>query len=159
MDVSYLLDDSHFPLKETSLPNLCADRIDYSLRTAIGAHVCSKEDIYYILQSLVTDGSRWIFQTCDAALKYASLFSHLNIHNYAELTSATMFYTVGSVLRYALDNGYLTYEDLYSTDTEVLAKISKHASQDPDLQKLLNRMHNKVPYYNDANNFQAQVFC
>ncbi len=159
MDVSYILDDTNFPLKEASLPDLCADRIDYSLRTAIAVHVCTKEDISCILKSLIAEGQEWIFKTVDAALKYASLFSHLNTHNYAGLTSATMFYTVGSVLRHALNKGYLVYEDLYSTDAQVLAMISKHASGDADLQKLLNRMHNKVPYFIDPNHFHAQVFC
>jgi uncharacterized protein len=159
MDVSYILDDSHFPLKETSLPDLCADRIDYSLRTAIAAHVCSQDDINCILQSLEANGSKWIFQTCEDALKYATLFSHLNTHNFAGLTSAVMFYTVGSVLRHALNKGYLTYDDLYLTDTEVLSMITQHASSDTEIQKLLDRMHNKVPYCDDPAYFHSQVFC
>jgi len=35
LDLEYILNDKNFPLKEKDLPNLCADRIDYSLRTAI----------------------------------------------------------------------------------------------------------------------------
>ncbi len=34
-DLNYILNDENFPLKEKKLPNLCADRIDYSLRTVI----------------------------------------------------------------------------------------------------------------------------
>ncbi|MBI2263045.1 HD domain-containing protein [Candidatus Berkelbacteria bacterium] len=34
LDLEYILDDKNFPLKEKDLPDLCADRIDYSLRTA-----------------------------------------------------------------------------------------------------------------------------
>src|SRR3989338_5650431 len=34
LDLDYILDDQNFPLKEKDLPDLCADRIDYSLRTA-----------------------------------------------------------------------------------------------------------------------------
>lgn len=34
-DVEYILDESNFPLEEKNLPQLCADRIDYSLRTAL----------------------------------------------------------------------------------------------------------------------------
>src|SRR3989344_8653454 len=33
--LEYILDDKNFPLKEKDLPDLCADRIDYSLRTAV----------------------------------------------------------------------------------------------------------------------------
>jgi HD superfamily phosphohydrolase len=35
LDLDYILDENHFPLKEKPLPDLCADRIDYSIRDAL----------------------------------------------------------------------------------------------------------------------------
>jgi len=35
LDINYILDDNNFPLKEKDLPDLCADRIDYSFKTAV----------------------------------------------------------------------------------------------------------------------------
>ena len=32
LDLAYILEDLNFPLKERDLPDLCADRIDYSLK-------------------------------------------------------------------------------------------------------------------------------
>ena len=32
LDIKFLLDEKNFPLKEKDLPDLCADRIDYTLR-------------------------------------------------------------------------------------------------------------------------------
>lgn len=159
INVSYILDDSYFPLKETPLPELCADRIDYSLRTAIASHICSQNDVSTILRSLTTDGKSWVFQTLDAALEYATLFSYLNTNHYASLATATMFYSVGNVLRHGLEKGYLTDEELYTTDAYVLERISQHATDDFELQMLLDRMYNRVGYADDPTNYHARVFC
>ena len=137
LTVSYILDDTNFPLKETQLPDLCADRIDYSLRTAIAAHVCSSAEVRSILDHLTSDGTRWIFQSHDAALRYASLFSYLNTNCYSGITSAVMFHTVGSVLQHALEREYISYNDLYGTDKQVLHAIMKHAAADETLFALL----------------------
>ena len=159
LDVSYILDDTHFPLKETLLPNLCADRIDYSLRTALATNVCSSSDVKETLSSLLTDGSIWFFESIQSALTYASLFSELNINHYASLTSAVMLYTVGKVLRYSIDKGYLTYRDLFTDDETVLKIISQHISHDTELSILLDRMYNRVPYTETHATCHTRVFC
>lgn len=158
IDTSYILDDSHFPLKETMLPDLCADRIDYSLRTAIASHACSTNDVRATLECLTADGGRWIFRTQEAALRYATLFSYLNKNRYGALWAATMLYTVGSVLRHSLENKYITYEDLYTTDDYVLEKVERHGGEDRELQKLLDRMYARVPIVHDPSRYHAQVF-
>lgn len=59
LDVEYILDDKNFPLKETILPDLCADRIDYSLRTAI--IFGEIDNVKYFFDHLVTENGKWIF--------------------------------------------------------------------------------------------------
>ena len=159
IDLDYILNDAHFPLKETTLPDICADRIDYSLRTAIAAHACHDEEIQFLLQSLATDGTIWFFTSVNAALRYASLFSFLNKNHFAGLSSAVMLHTVGTVLRYSIDRGYLTHEMLYTTDDQVLETISQYALKDPKLQRYLDRMYNKATYTNDPEHYHARVFC
>ncbi len=51
-DPEHILNDKNFPLKEKELPDLCADRIDYSLRTAILFQEISQEDKDLILRNL-----------------------------------------------------------------------------------------------------------
>lgn len=159
IDVSSLLDDSLFPLKETSLPDLCADRIDYSLRNAIAAHAYTQEEVLSLLRSLSTENSKWLFHTVDAGLQFATLFAYMNTNLYTPLESAAMLHTVGCALRYALDKGFLTFDDLYTTDQHVLDVLFHYASEDPDLQILVDRMNNRVPFAHDPENFHAIVFC
>lgn len=44
LDLEYLLEESNFPLKEKKLPDLCADRIDYSLRDSLVHEVLTRKE-------------------------------------------------------------------------------------------------------------------
>lgn len=156
-DLDYILDDKNFPLKEKDLPDLCADRIDYSLRTA--CLFGEIEDAKYFLDNLTVENGRWIFKDFENAKKYAELFLRLNTLYYAGLPSAVMFRTVGDYLRYALSKRYLTENDLYTTDKMVLSKIEPHHKKDKRLKLLFDRMNNKTGFKNDSGNFDGEVFC
>jgi len=157
LDPDYILDDKNFPLKEKDLPDLCADRIDYSLRTAILFREIKNGK--YFIDSLVAKNGRWIFKDFESAEKYASLFLKLNKDYYAGLPSATMFWTVGCYLRYALSKNYISEADLCTTDKIVLGKIGSHIRTDSKLNLLFNRMNNKIGFRNDPNDYNGKVFC
>ena len=74
IDVDRVLDDSAFPLKERPLPDLCADRLDYSLRCALVYGVRTVQQTEKLLGSLRTDGTTWFFDSLESAKAYASLF-------------------------------------------------------------------------------------
>ena len=157
LDLSYILNDKNFPLKEKNLPDLCADRIDYSLRTAtIFKEIPNGE---YFLDNLIVKDRKWVFKNLESAKKYAELFLKLNIEYYTGLPSATMFRTVGDYLRYALGQGYILEGDLYTTDKEVLDKINKFLDKDEKLRLFFNRMNGKIKAVNDSNNYDVVVFC
>jgi hypothetical protein len=157
LDTEYILDDKNFPLKENDLPDLCADRIDYSLRTAIVFKEI--ENAKYFIDNLLAENGKWIFKNFESAEKYAKLFLRLNTDYYAGLPSAVMLRTVGDYLRYALSKNYICGADLYTTDTIVLAKIEPHIKTDPKLSLLFDRMNNKIGFRNDPNDYTKRVFC
>lgn len=156
-DLDYILDDKNFPLKEKNLPDLCADRIDYSLRTAcIFKEI---ENANYFLNNLTSENGQWVFKNFESAKKYAELFKKLNIKYYAGIESAVMFRTVGDCLRHALSKNYIIEADLYTTDQAVLLKIKANLQNDARLRLLFDRMNNKVVFKNDPNNFDSEIFC
>jgi hypothetical protein len=159
LDPNYILNEHNFPLKERLLPDLCADRIDYSLRTAIIFNEIKKVDVDYLLENLTVGNNYWIFKNFKNAKKYAELFLKLNSLYYAGLPSAIMFRTTGDCLRYALQKGYVTEADLYTTDKQVLEKVKKYLDKDRKLKLLFDRMNNKVKFKNDPNDYNAHVFC
>lgn len=156
-DLDRILDDKNFPLKETNLPDLCADRLDYSLRAAIAFKYLP--DVEYFLNNLTAENGRWIFKDFDSAHAYAKLFSHLNTTYWSGLPTAIMFQTVSDYLRYALDRNYIVEADLYTTDTVVLAKISPHLKTDTELATLFARMNDPVQATIDPLHFDTHVVC
>lgn len=159
MDPAYLSDSDHFPLQEQLLPDLCADRIDYSLRQAMAMAYLTPLACKELLSRLSADGERWVFDTRDAAMKYARLFAALNREIWSGVSSAVMFITTGMYLRRALDRSYITKEDLFTTDAIVLEKIVRHHAADHELVKLFRRMDGKTPYQLQRSSSALQVFC
>lgn len=157
LDLEYILNDKNFPLKENDLPDLCSDRIDYSLRTAVVFKEI--ENGKYFINNLLAENGKWIFKNFESAEKYAELFLKLNTDYYAGLPSAVMFRTVGDYLRYALSKNYISETDLYTTDKVVLEKIEPHIKTDSQLSLLFDRMNNKIGFKNDPNDYNGKVFC
>ncbi len=157
LDLEYILDDKNFPLKEKDLPDLCADRIDYSLRTATVFREIKNRK--YFIDNLLVENGQWIFKNFESAEKYAKLFLKLNTDYYASLPSAIMFRTVGDYLRYALSKNYISETDLYTTDKIVLKKIEPYIKNDSKLSLLFDRMNNKISCKNDLNDYNEKVFC
>lgn len=156
-DIDYILNDKNFPLKESNLPDLCADRIDYSLRTARVFHEI--DSAKYFLDKLHAKNGKWFFADKKSAKEFAILFSKLNSNYYAGFLSAVMFASVGGYLRYSLDRGYINKSDLYTTDRQVLQKIARHHKSDRHLRELLNRMDNKSAFKNSAADHDDLIVC
>lgn len=158
-NLEYILEEDNFPLKERVLPDLCADRIDYSLRGAIFYKEINNEELKYFLNNLEVEKNDWVFRDFKSAKKYAELFLRMNKIHYAGLTSAIMFRTVGDFLKYSLRKGYISKEDLYTTDKIVLDKINKFLEKDKKLKLLWERMNDKTKTVNDRENYDVQVSC
>jgi uncharacterized protein len=158
-DLDYILDDGNFPLKEKSLPDLCADRLDYSLRGIKIFSIGSQKDVDYFLAHLKTKDARWFFDDFESAQKYADFFKKLNEKYYSGLPTALMFRTVGDYIKYALKKRYISRKDLYATDKKVISKISQFHKSDKKLENFFRRMNNQVKYKNDPEDFEAHVFC
>lgn len=158
-NLKYILEDENFPLKEKSLPDLCADRIDYSLKTAVIFGELDEKSKKFLLDNLAAENNNWVFSNFEAAKRYAELFLKLNTDYYAGLKSAIMFRTVGDCLRYALQKGYISKNDLYTTDKLVIEKIEKYLRGNERLKLLFDRMNNKVRIINDPNDYDASIFC
>jgi hypothetical protein len=159
LDLDHILDDKNFPLKEQDLPDLCSDRLDYSLRTAIIFKTSTPDEIQEILANLTVKDNRWVFTNYVTAKKYAELFRKLNLLYYSGLPSALMFRTVGDYLKHALQKKYIEVKNLYTTDKEVLDKINLHLDNDAQLRLLFDRMNNKVETTLDEKNYDARVAC
>ena len=158
-NINYILDDKNFPLKENKSPNLCADRIDFSLRDAITFKEISQKEAQEILDGLIIENNNWVFKNFRLANKYAKLYLKINKIYYAGIASATMFVTVGNCIKYALQKKYIKPSDLYTTDKIVIAKIKKNLNKDEKLNLFWRRMNDKNSVSKNATNYDKQIFC
>lgn len=159
LDPEYILNENNFPLKEKNIPDLCADRIDYSLRNMLSYKEAEISEINYLLERLEVENGYWVFKNYESAKKFAELFLKMNRLYYAGLPTALMFKTLGDYLKYSLGQKYITPEDLYATDKKVLKKINKNLEKDKKLELLWDRVNNKIASKNDPNDFETHIFC
>ncbi len=158
LDVDYILDDKNFPLKEKDSPDLCADRIDYFFRDSVDIGVMDNKTAENFLEHLRAENNVWFFDNFETAKKYVDLFSEINRKFYCAFDDGKMFAAVGACLRYALEKGYLTKDDLFTTDDEVIAKIKSHLD-DERLKLLFARMNNQIGAENNPDDFDQRVLC
>lgn len=131
LDAEYIFDSTHFPLQERELPDLCADRIDYILRTGIHAREITPSDAKSFLSTLKIHGKDWIFEDAMAAYHFVAYFSKINTIYYSGFRSAIMFRTVGDVIRHLLDKEFITMDMLFTTDRQLLDVICSQLAGRP----------------------------
>ena len=112
-----------YSLVDSARPKLCADRLDGIILNSLGwTKTISKQDIKDILNSIAIyineEGKEEIgFTNYEVANKVVELsdtidrYCHSNEDNY-------MMELLARITKYALDNGYTTYDDLYHYDEE-----------------------------------------
>ncbi len=157
IDLEYILDDSHFPLKEKDSPDLCADRIDYILRDAVIFEEITPVKAKYFWNNLYIKNGCWVFKKMETAREFKDLFSMINCIYYSGIPTAAMFFSVSNYIRHSLDNKYIDETDLYATDKEVLDKINKYLSQDPMLEKFYYQMNHNENFENNLNILEDKV--
>ena len=157
---NYITNDKNFPLKESNLPNLCADRIDYLLRDTVVIGELTRKKAQYFLNNLHIHNKKWVFKKLDAAQSFTQLFLKMNTQYYSSIETTVVFRTVGDYLKLALEEKYISRQDLYTTDKVILNKVRKFHPKDKKLKLLFNRMENKVPFKNNPNSSSClHTFC
>lgn len=157
--INDLMNDQRFPLKERPLPEMCADRIDYTLRDALGEHDIEHAPARNFIDQLIIVDQQWVFKKISPARAFARLFHKLNDRYYSGKITALMFYSLKSYLQHALDQKYIKFDDLYTTDAQVLKKIAKFHRQDITLKKYWARMNNRVAYKINQTGHGAKIIC
>jgi uncharacterized protein len=120
-----LLDETRYPLLEQPLPRLCADRLDYFFRDAVGFGWISLADVTRCLDSLlVREGrigvagehghegaldlapARWL----------ASTFMYADDHCWSDLRELSLYRLTADAIRAAWSAGCTSEADLLGTD-------------------------------------------
>jgi len=157
ISLSYIMDEQNFPLSETKLPDICADRIDYSMRDIVKLKEISTWEGRDLFKKLKAIKGRWIFDDFESAKRFADYFALMNDKYYASFGSGAMFSIIGDYLKYALEKGYIREADFWKTDKEVIKIVNKYLHKDLKLSKLWRIMNGKANFSDDKNNYDRRL--
>lgn len=120
----------YFPLLEAEIPNLCVDRIDYSLRQL---HLELSKRIFRGLQTI---GSQIVCRDFETASIFGNEFLQLQQEEWSGYENTTRHHILSTSLRRALELSIINLGDFLTDDESVLAKLE--ASGDKVIQKSLD---------------------
>lgn len=117
MSVDRIVDYHLFGLLERDLPDLCADRIDYSLRE-FPQDIAAK-----CFASLVTKDNMIVCKDESSALLFARNFLHIQLNHWGGAEDSIRYRVFADILREALQKKIITMEDFWQTDAFVVNKM------------------------------------
>lgn len=146
-----LFDDSKWSILERPIPELCADRVDYTLRDMYQYGQINTQEIQqFLANSIIIDG-QMVVKNIKTAEWFVNTYykevidffmNPLNIYGYDMLAEA---------LKIALDKKIITLDTLLETDANVMNYL--RTSSDEELQAILKLIHPNVIVKEDKNNF------
>lgn len=142
IDVEKVMDESNWKILEQPLPDLCADRIDYTLRDMDQQGMMSQKDMDSFLQSLQFNGEKIYVNDERAAEWFVRFFYKEVIDYFLHPLNVYGYQVLSQSLREALQIGGITREDFLLTDDELLQKVKR--SEDSTVQQLVGQLHPNV---------------
>lgn len=128
-DTERIINHKNFSILEQALPALCADRIDYALKTfyAIGL---PRSELHPLFQNLTVFDRKIAFTDQHLAQKFADTFLRADREVWGGSAVCNLSYHLfARVLKRAYENGEVTFDDFFTTDREVLEKLSPDSQQ------------------------------
>ncbi len=134
---THILNEKNFPLAERSLPDLCADRLDYSIQDPWGRtfDTVRPQDL---LNNLLVFKKQFVFSSQYWAKRFATLYEKHNQHVWCSIDQIAIYTLSAQMLRAALDEHIITKQELYTTDEYVVKKLQ--AAKHPTIQTLLKKI-------------------
>lgn len=141
-----LIPNAHdFPRLEQDLPNLCADRIEYTLHNAIDNTMISRDELSFLLSELRFEKGKWYFLTLTTAQLMGDISLKLCREFWGSKNNVMTYYWVSKAIKKAFEQKFLTVDDLKFGEDEVVVEALKnvlemippHAIQDNIADKIM----------------------
>ncbi|MGI4865219.1 MAG: HD domain-containing protein [Janthinobacterium lividum] len=123
------LDLDRYTLLEQPLPDLAADRIDYTLRDLRQLGVLSAEDIAWFLEGLRVHEGRIVVSSVAHARWFSQQYAYLTEHYFAGPQSQSANRFLRGLIRSYYEAGQLTLDDFHQDDAHLLARLRTLSGQ------------------------------
>ncbi len=154
IDIKDVLDETKFGLLDRKHPDLCADRIDYSLRHLVELRKIDREEVRKILASLRVYNGEIVFSSFNVARQFAYHYLYLNQNYYCTPLQASVFTLIAQVVREGMEKGIIDEVDLFTTDDVIYRKLQ--SCDDEEIRDALRKIHN-LAVVEESNDYEMHV--
>lgn len=134
-----LLNDTRWTLLEQPAPELCADRIDYTLRDMYQYGQITLREAEIFLDHLVVRNGRVFPNGIETAEWFVRVYYKEVIDFFMNPVNVYGYEYLAQTLKAALKHNVIAAEDLLKTDQEVLGIL--HSSENDEVLRLLEKIH------------------
>lgn len=133
-----LLKRDAFTLEDRELPDLCADRVDYCYRDCVTDKQLDVVEARAMLDDMTVFEGDIAFRSTARAKQFATTYRQANEKLWAHPLQSALYYLLASAMKVSLEEGIITFEDLFTTDRDVYVKMK--SSRNAEVQKYLHDM-------------------
>ena len=142
---------SKWSLLEQPLPELCADRVDYTLRDMVEYQQLSLEDVQLFLGDLTIAGGKMQLQTVEIAEWFVKIYYEEVIDFFMDPLNIYGYSMLAKTLKLALAKEIITLADFQEDDKGLLQKL--YQSKDEEVLNLLGKLNSNVKVLEDKNDY------
>jgi hypothetical protein len=146
-----LLDDSKWTLLERSAPELCADRVDYTLRDMYTYGYTSLEEVHSFLEDLIAVNGKMVLQSIEMAEWFTETYYKEVIDFFMQPMNIYGNDMLAKTLKLALHKKVIHADDVLLEDHELITKLQ--LCNDPEVEVLLSKVHPNVTVKEDRNDY------
>ncbi|RVU62039.1 hypothetical protein BM74_22785 [Bacillus thuringiensis] len=146
-----LLDDSKWTLLERSAPELCADRVDYTLRDMYTYGYISLEEVHSLLEDVIAVDGKMVLQSVEMAEWFTETYYKEVIDFFMKPMNIYGNDMLVKTLKLALHKRIIHADDFLLEDDELISKLQ--LCNDYEVEALLRKVHPNVNVKEDRNDY------
>ncbi|PGU34267.1 hypothetical protein COD66_13470 [Bacillus cereus] len=146
-----LLDDSKWTLIERSAPELCADRVDYTLRDMFTYGYISLEEVHSFLEDVIEVDGKMVIQNIEIAEWFTETYYKEVIDFFMKPMNIYGNDMLAKTLKLALHKKVIHADDFLLEDYELITKLQ--LCKDTEVRALLSKVHPNVKVEEDRNDY------
>ena len=148
-DIVY--NESKYTIIEKTAPNLCADRIDYTLRDMFRYGFITKEDVCNFISSLVLVDNEIMVNSLEAAKFFVDTYYKEVIDFFMDPLSIYANDILSKAIKIALSENVIVLDDLLKDDNGVLELLEN--SDNKQIKLLISSLNYNVRVEEDSKNY------
>ncbi|MGE5701856.1 MAG: HD domain-containing protein, partial [Clostridia bacterium] len=144
-------DDSRWTLLEQPAPELCADRVDYTLRDMYRYGFIDLAEVHAFLEQVTVINGNMYPKQIAAAEWFVKTYYQEVIGFFLDPLNVYGYDMLAKTIKLALDMQVLTPSDLLGADEEVMHLL--RSSEAPEIHELLAQIHRNVNVREDRHDY------